>query len=240
MKIINTHNDPFIKELMKLSKKKYRDESDILLVEGHHLVGEAKRANLLQKTMGTEIADVLISDSVAKKISLTKSGSSLFGIISKPKYELKPGSRFLVLDKVQDPGNVGTLIRSAYSFGFDAVLVSNDSADIFSDKTIRSTQGSIFHVPVIQGNIMEFVDYLKSIGVVVISTHVENKESTLSNLDSNRNIAIVLGSEGSGVSAEVLAISDETLHIETSNFESLNVGVAGSIIAYSLRKDASK
>lgn len=240
MNPINTHNDPFIKELMKLSKKKYRDESDILLVEGAHLVQEAKDANLLKKTIGLQGTDIIISPSVAAKLSQTKSGSSVFGVVNKPIYHIGAGSRFMVLDCVQDPGNVGTLIRSAYSFGFDAVVVSDDSADIYSDKVIRASQGSIFHMPVVQGDVVEWIDRLRAMGNVIVSTHVDTKNATLSNINRDRKLAIVMGSEGRGVSEAVLSMSDETLHIETSNFESLNVGVAGSIIAYSLRKGTSR
>ncbi len=233
---IDTPKNEWIKSLAKLSQKKYRDLSDELLVEGEHLIEEARSAGLLDKVLGVEEGDVLISESVAEKLSTTKSGSKIFGVIKRPQHTFKEGTRYLVCDRVQDPGNVGTLIRSAYSFGFDGVILSKDSADEYNDKTIRSSQGAVFHISVIREDLDTFIPYLKEKGISVIATHVDNKKQTLSELNKDRPLAIVLGSEGEGVSDAVLSLSDETLHIETSNFESLNVSVAGGIITYALRK----
>ncbi|HZJ87337.1 MAG TPA: TrmH family RNA methyltransferase, partial [Erysipelothrix sp.] len=149
MKITSVQNQT-IKDLVKLQHKKHRDEKNQLLIEGDHLIEEATRANLLIETYGLENEDVIISDNVAKKLSQTKSGSKRFALIHKPKQTLVEGARFLVLDKVQDPGNVGTCIRSAYSFGYDGVILSFDSADEFNDKSIRASQGAIFHIPTIR------------------------------------------------------------------------------------------
>lgn len=235
MKIEQPKNE-YIKSLVKLSQKKYRDASDVILVEGEHLVEEAKTAGLVHKTLGYENTDIMISESVAQKLSTTKSGSNIFAVVNKPKYSLVVGTRYLVLDNVQDPGNVGTMIRSAYSFGFDAVILTNDSADQFNDKTIRASQGSVFHIPVIAMEIEKIFDYFKEHSIATIATHVDNKRQTLDTLDKMRSLAIIMGSEGQGVSSYTLEHVDETVHIATSNFESLNVGVAAGIICYELKK----
>lgn len=235
MEIKSTQNK-LIKDLRKLSQKKYRDQSDIILVEGEHLVEEAKAANLLKETLGLVNADITISDEVAKSLSETKSGSNIFGIVNKPKYELSKASRYLILDNVQDPGNVGTLIRSAYSFGFDFCILSNDSADEFNDKVIRASQGAIFHFPVIRMDLKDLYTTLKDYGVKIYATHVSDDSNTLDRLNLANDIAVVMGSEGSGVSEYSLNTSDAYLHIPTSRFESLNVAVAGGIICYYLKK----
>lgn len=234
MKITSLQN-PRVKAWVKLKDKKHRDKSDVLLIEGDHLIEEAKKANLLIETLGTENADIEITEHISEKLSETKSGSARFAIIKKPKYENTIGKRILVLDGLQDPGNVGTCIRTAYSFGFDAVYLSNDAADIFNDKTIRASQGAILHIPCIRQDLSETLSYLKEKGMRIYATHVDDKSTVLKEVKQDDNIAIVMGSEGQGVSKTTLDHKDLTLHVETSKFESLNVAVACGIICYELR-----
>lgn len=222
---------------MKLSQKKYRDKSDILLIEGNHLIEEAYKRGLVQSRLSTEEdADIVISEAISEKLSLTKSGSNHFAIINKPVYTLVEGSRYLVLDKVQDPGNVGTMIRTAYSFGFDCVILSLDSADEWSDKTIRSSQGAVFHIPVVRMDLQEGYLTLKQQGVRLIATHVDAENEPLQSISKESKLAFVMGSEGEGVGDTTLSWADQTIHIETSQFDSLNVGVAAGVICYEFRK----
>lgn len=235
MKITSVQNQ-MIKDLVKLKDKKVRDKTDSLLVEGDHLIEEARNANLIIKTLGNDQDDIEISEHVSLKLSKTKSGSSRFAHIHKPKYELSKGSRFLVLDGVQDPGNVGTCIRSAYSFGFDGVVLSLDCADEYNDKTIRASQGAIFHMPCIRMDLSDAFDFFNTHHMKIYATHVDDKSKVLSDVNPDEHFAVVMGSEGQGVSQMTLNRKDETLHIETSHFESLNVAVACGIICYKLRK----
>lgn len=237
MKITSLQND-FVKHLVKLQQKKYRDESEQLLLEGEHLRQEIVNAGLSFQTIGIdETNDIIITPQIAQKISQTKSGSTLFTLINKPTYLLgDDGGRFLLVDGVQDPGNLGTMIRTAYSFGFDAVIISPNSVDEYNDKCIRSTQGAIFHIPCIRMDLLEAIHHLKDRGVRVYATHLSNESTALIDLKLDGPLAIVMGHEGKGVSDEVVNLSDGSLKIETSRFESLNVAIATGIICYYLRK----
>ncbi|HLV49377.1 MAG TPA: RNA methyltransferase [Erysipelothrix sp.] len=235
MKITSTQNE-FIKHLVKLNQKKVRDHHHELLIEGEHLIEEAKAANLVKKTLGLEEADIIIDEIVAKKLSRTQSGSTQFALIKKPTYDFVFGTRILVCDGVQDPGNVGTMIRSAHSFGFDMVILSPDCADAYNDKTIRATQGAIFSIPVHTMDLKQAYETLKKWQIKIYASDVNETSSTLSDVNKNEACAIVMGSEGSGVSNVTKTWADDTLFIETNHFESLNVAVASGIILYVLRK----
>lgn len=235
MKITSTQNE-FIKYLAKLNQKKVRDAHGELLIEGEHLIEEANKAGLIKKTLGLKDADIIIDGKVAKKISSTHSGSHQFALIEKPKYELVRGTRILICDGVQDPGNVGTMIRSAHSFGFDMVILSPDCADPYNDKTIRATQGAIFSIPVITMDLKPAFDSLKKWNIKIYASDVNETSTTLSDVNPKDPLAIVMGSEGSGVSRLTKDNADDTLFVETNHFESLNVAVASGIILYVLRK----
>lgn len=236
MKITSVNNET-IKSLLKLSKKKYRDANGKLLVEGEHLLQEVKASGLNHTTygIGSEF-DVEITDAIAHKLSTTQSGSTLFTVVDKPQHGWpQNGKRFILCDGVQDPGNLGTIIRTAHSFGFDAVIVSNDSVDEFNDKVVRSTQGSIFHMPVIRMSLEDAIARLKGESVSVYATYLGDNTVPLSAVTDNP-IAFVVGSEGQGVSDAVLEKCDGTTKIETGNFESLNVAIATAIICYTFRQ----
>lgn len=235
MKISSLQND-FVKHLTKLQRKKYRDVHQEFLVEGAHLLQELKKTNLEYKTIGlSEEYDIEITQPIADKISSSKSGYNEFALVKQSPIEFKFGLRHLVLDDVQDPGNVGTIIRTAHSFGFDAVFLSEGSADHLNEKVIRASQGALFHIPVFRGNIVEYIKMMKEDGFDILVTILSEKARPLNDLHSDK-LAIVMGSEGQGVSKEVLALSSLEVIIETSHFDSLNVGVAAGILAYHFRK----
>ena len=237
MKITSLQND-FVKHLVKLQQKKHRDASNQILLEGEHLHQEILNAGISHQTIGTDPSnDIEITSQIAKKISTTQSGSKLFTLIDKPKHHHDfNGNRYLIVDGVQDPGNLGTMIRTAYSFGFDAVLLSQDSVDEFNDKCIRSTQGAVFHIPCIRGDLIEFINKLRNSNVKVYATHLSDDTIGLEMIDRNEKLAVVMGHEGQGVSETVIKYSDQSVKIETSRFESLNVAVATAIVCYQFRK----
>lgn len=235
MRITSLQNDT-IKMLVKLGSKKNRDASGMFLVEGEHLLQEAKASGLLEKSIGIGTDyDLEITEHIAEKLSTTKSGSTVFGLVRKPDYKHVKGSRYLLCDGIQDPGNLGTMIRTAHSFGFDALYLSESCVDEYNDKVIRATQGALFHMPVLRGNLVDMIQGLQSDGVSVYSTYLGNDTVGLASLDAPK-LAIVMGSEGNGVSDSVVQASNGTVKIETSQFESLNVAIATGIVCYALRK----
>lgn len=235
MKITSLQNN-FVKHLIKLQRKKYRDEHQEFLVEGAHLLQELKKTDLEYKTIGLSDAyDVEITTHIADKISSSKSGYTEFALVKQTKFDSKHGARNLVLDDVQDPGNVGTMIRTAHSFGFDAVFLSKGSADHLNEKVIRASQGAIFHIPIVRGDLLEYLPLMKEDGLDIFVTNLSEEAKPLSDVHSEQ-FALVMGSEGQGVSNKVLNLATEEIIIETSHFDSLNVGVAAGILAYHFKK----
>lgn len=237
MKITSLQND-FVKHLVKLQQKKYRDQSNQVLLEGLHLRQEVIDAGITFQSLGlADENDIVITEQIAQKISTTQSGSEVFTLIDKPQYSLDlTGSRYLLVDGVQDPGNLGTMIRTAYSFGFDAVIISNTSVDEYNDKCVRSTQGALFHIPCIRGDLSEIILSLKMNGIKTYATHLCDDTLALSQINKDERMAVVMGHEGQGVSSVVISLCDNTVKIETSNFESLNVAIATAIVCYELKK----
>lgn len=144
-------------------------------------------------------------------------------------------NRLLLLDRVQDPGNLGTLLRSAVAFGFDGVILGHGCVDVYNEKVIRSTQGAIFKIPIEFHSLKEYVPMLQMKGVKVYGTSLENGQP-LGEIEEASQMAFILGNEGQGVDSELLSATDRNIFIEmTQNIESLNVSIAGSIIMYRFR-----
>ena len=145
------------------------------------------------------------------------------------------GGDIIVLDNIQDPGNLGTIIRSAVAFNFKNIILSNDSVDLYNPKVIRSTEGMLFNVNVIRTDIIEFLNNLDR-KYVKLTTSVTNGED-IRNIKFNK-VALVIGNEGNGVSKEIDSICDKKVYIKmNSNCESLNAGVASSILMYEVNHE---
>lgn len=231
-------NNEFVKHLAKLKQKKYRDETGQVLLEGDHLYREILAANYPHQTIGVDQGcDIVITEAIAKKISSTTSGSTFFTLISKQDTPFDNNqSRYLLVDDVQDPGNLGTMIRTAYSFGFDGVILSQHSVDEYNEKCIRATQGALFHIPCIRMDLVEAIQTLQQNSITVFATYLHDDTIALETLNRESRLGIVMGNEGSGVSPHVLAACNGSVKIETSRFESLNVAIATAIVCYTLRQ----
>ena len=230
---IISENNPKIKELSKLNMPKYRKELKMFLVEGMHLVDEARKANLLIEAYSINEKEgyKIISEAAMKKICHTDSVVSEIGVCKLiEKNELS--NKILILDSIQDPGNLGSLMRSAKAFGFDTIVLGKGSCDIYNDKVIRSSQGAIFKLNFINADLKEFIPTLKD--YIVYGTNVR-KGISVDDCIKTKRIALVLGNEGNGISDEVDNIIKENIYIPLENTESLNVSVAGSILMYLLK-----
>ncbi|HRF70920.1 MAG TPA: RNA methyltransferase [Candidatus Pelethenecus sp.] len=222
-----------VKEISKLKLAKYRKSEQKFIVEGSHLVEEARNANVLLEAFSIEEKQgyTTLSPVVMKKICNTDTVVKEIGIC---KMENKTNlcSRILILDGIQDPGNMGTLMRSANAFGFKTLFIGNGCVDIYNDKVIRSSQGAIFKLNFLFGNVLEFLLNLKD--YKIYGTNVVRGIS-LDKVKRFNKMAIVLGNEGNGISKEVEELSLDNIYISMENTESLNVAVAGSIIMYELK-----
>ena len=243
MEVIKSLDNKRIKNLAKLLIKKYRDEEDIFLVSGNHLVLEAYKNKYLEEVICTEDANIAldvkttyVTYEVLKKLSNNKNPQKVIGICKKLK-EKELGNRLLILDDIQDPGNLGTIIRSSVAFHVDTIVLSNNTVDLYNEKVLQASEGMIFEINIIKRDIKEFINNIKNKEYKVYGTNVNGgKVVSKNNLESK--YAIVVGNEGRGVSEEVLSLCDEYFYIPMSkSCESLNVGVATSIILYELDRE---
>ena len=141
----------------------------------------------------------------------------------------------LLLDNVQDPGNVGTILRTAHSFGIDCIYLSKGCADIYNPKTIQSSQGALFYIPVIQTDLVEEIKNLQTKDIEVYATALHDNHKDLQDIKPNEKYAILVGNEGQGVRKELIDLSDHIVKIEMETFESLNVAIAASICMYTFK-----
>ena len=222
-----------IKFLLKLKLSKYRRSEQKFICEGAHLVQEARNAGLLIEAYSLEDKEgyIQVSVPVMKKLCNTNTVVSEIGLC-KMKENTKITDKILILDGIQDPGNMGSLMRSACAFGFKTLFIGTGSVDIFNDKVIRSSQGAIFFLFYQFGDISEF---LNKITHKVYTTNVL-EGIPLKEIKAEDKVAVILGNEGNGVSKELQALELDAIYIPMQNTESLNVAIAGSIIMYELSK----
>ena len=231
MNITSLQNE-HVKYWNSLKEKKVRDKERRFFIEGDHLISEARKQNLVLETISTvdESADFLVTKEIMKKISSQATISENAAVVRFIP-EDKISGNIIVLDGIQDPGNLGTIIRSCIAFGFTNIILSDTSVDLYNPKVIRATEGMIFHINVLRRNLLDFLPTLKGMNYKIVGTDVASGKD-IRKL-KKENIALVLGNEGNGISENVKNLCDEFVNIKTSsNCESLNVGVAASILMY--------
>jgi len=231
-----------IKSIKKLNDKKYRDIDNIFLIEGEHLILEAKKNNILESVIALEGYELNVdfdidyaSLNVLKYITNLNTPPKVIGVCRKIKSRDIKGN-VVVLDGIQDPGNLGTIIRSCVAFNIDTLLLSKNTVDLYNPKVVRATQGMLFNINIVVCDIKEEIQKLKENGYYVFGTDVNNGK-TLKSIEKKSQFVIIMGNEGNGMSDEIKTICDDFLYIDMNkNCESLNVGVATSIILYELDK----
>lgn len=247
--LITSLDNERVKKYRKLRDKKYRDRLNLFLVEGWHLVLEAYRAGLVEEVILTEevtcelkVPKIYVTEEIIKKITELDTPVPILALCHKVKNNLqKIGQRILMLDGIQDPGNLGTILRSAKAFHVDTVILGEKTVDLYNAKVLRATQGMLFHLHVIEGNLVELISVIKKQGIPVYGTKVEAGEDVRKlETSAKAQYALVMGNEGNGVTDEVLALCDHYLYIQMdSEVESLNVAVATSILLYELDRRKS-
>ena len=245
MTIITSRANNLIKQTKKLHQKKYR--TDAYLIEGWHLVEEAEKFGasfnhvFVTEDNAQAVAHLpnvtVVSKAVLDDLAQSPSPQGIVAEIAFDSPSLTDISqgRYLVLEDVQDPGNVGTLIRTADAAGFDAVFISDKSADIYNAKTLRSMQGSHFHLPVIRCDIVELINQAKALKTPVLATTLSSQSVDYQTVDNIPHFVLVMGNEGKGISQLVSDKADKLVHITMpGQAESLNVAVAGGILMFYL------
>lgn len=232
--MISSLTNKRVKELCLLKTSKGRKSSGQFIVEGRHLVNEAKALGILVEVYTTDEAleGELVSKEVMKKLCNTDTVVNQIGVCKKIESNVI-ADRVLILDGVQDPGNLGALMRSAKAFDFNTIFLGTGTVDPYNDKVIRSSQGAIFKLSILEGDVVDFINSLK--GYEIYSTNVKNGVG-VDEIKKAQKCALILGNEGNGVSDRVNSLGLKNLYIKISNTESLNVAVAGSILMYEMSK----
>lgn len=248
IEITSLQND-LVKYALKLQEAKFRKKEKLILVDGAQTLEGfiqdkiqfkylfLKKDNLLFERAIVENV-VFVNDEILKKISTTKTPTDVVGIIEEPKEDLNSFlklNKIALIDGIKDPGNLGTIIRSAAAFSIDGIILFNDCVDLYNSKTIRATAQNIFKLPIIRIKDIEFIEQFKKTHKF-ISTVVDS-DMDFSKCNFSNKFIIAFGSEADGISDEIRKISDEKITIKMdNNVESLNLGVCASIVFASIRK----
>jgi TrmH family RNA methyltransferase len=248
--IIKSTQNQIFKNALSMKDKKFRDKNGIFFVEGKKQVEEIpKDWDIKQIFISEEYKSAIcafknvttFSERLFNKLVATQSPQAIMAVVSKKHYNvqeiIKNQGLFIILENIQDPGNLGTIIRSADAFASKAVFVSKGSADIYSDKTLRSTMGSIFHLPVI-GNIdiKDTLNLMKEENIAVFGASLNGKKY-LNDIKFPAKCAFIIGNEASGIKNETENLMDELVKIYMpGNSQSLNASVAASIVMYEISK----
>ena len=248
--IIESPQNKIFKEAIFLKEKKHRQKSGLFLVEGQKQIKEisgewnikhffVSRSFAEKKIHRESKKTFVLSDQLFNKLSSTETPQGIIASVEKKQYEtetvLKENGFFAVLENIQDPGNLGTIIRSADAFGAKAVFVSKGSVDIYSDKTIRSAMGSIFHIPVIdEADIENVLEMMKKQKIKIFAASLDS-ETYLEDTVFPKRSAIIIGNESKGLNPQTQKTADKLIKIGMpGKAESLNAAIAASIIMYQI------
>ncbi|HFI0272201.1 RNA methyltransferase [Streptococcus suis] len=244
MDIIRSKANNLVKQIKKLQQKKYRTSS--YLIEGWHLLEEAGAAGetfehiLVLEEYAERVAGLpnvsLVTPDIMRDLADSKSPQGVLAQLALPRQDLPTSltGKFLVLEDVQDPGNVGTMIRTADAAGFDGIFLTDKSADIYNIKVLRSMQGSHFHLPIYRLPVEELVRYLQAQGLPILATTLSSQSVNYKDFQPGPSFAMVMGNEGQGISAYMEEVADQLVHISMpGQAESLNVAIAAGILMFS-------
>ena len=243
MTIITSKANSVVKNAKKLHQKKYRKSA--YLIEGWHLFEEAVQAGVtIEKVFALESyrdqlvafpQTIWVSEEILLDLADTQTPQGIVAVIQKEEVGLPDlhQGKYLFLEDVQDPGNVGTMIRTADAAGFTGVIVSDKSADIYSLKTLRSMQGSHFHLPIYRMPLVSFVEEAKKSNLPILATTLSRESKDYRELSSLENFVLVMGNEGQGISSVMAESADQLVHIGMKGrAESLNVAVAAGVLMF--------
>lgn len=258
MQRIESLNNQQVKNWKKLQKRRERVKQQAYVIEGFHLVEEAfehqkkavqkliLREDLLEAEWTQKIRQkinsenvVVVTKQIADHISGTETSQGVFAELSLPEPTSPAAAEitgpFLLLDAVQDPGNVGTMIRTADAAGFQGVFLGQGSVDLYNDKTLRSAQGSHFHLDILDGNLAEFIPHFKKKNYPIYGTALNQTAKSYKEMTPSTPFALIVGNEGAGISAEIMQLVDHNIYIPMKGqAESLNVAIAASILMFHL------
>ena len=259
IKSISSEDNAIIKHIKSLRLKKQRMKNLQFVVEGVRIVDECLKhngdieyivygKNLHMVRGGTDLLNKIfqkgyivyeVPDQLFNKLAATENPQGIMAVVNMKNITLESlelkndeESLFIILDRIQDPGNMGTIIRTSEGAGADAVILTKGSVDPYNDKTLRATMGAIFYLPVIQCKDDAWIEYLKEKDVKLIAADL-NTDKTYIDIDYNGNIGIIIGNEANGTDEKILHNVDERVIIPIlGRVESLNAAMAAGILIY--------
>ena len=250
MFITSPHND-IIKTVISLKQKRNRDELSLFVAEGYKQVSEIPPDIKIKFVVSTEkyenfnknaATNYIVTERLFKKISSTETPQGILAVVEKKKYDIEKvlsdgNGIFVVCDNIQDPGNVGTIIRTAEAYSCKGIFFSKNCADVYGEKVVRSSMGAIFNIPIFQEcDIVSLIKSFKQKRITVCALSLD-ADNVLSKFQIKNNVAVIVGNESSGISKEVLDVADNKIKIEMSGkTQSLNAAVACSVAIYEFSK----
>jgi len=234
---IKSRQNDKIKEVVKLSNAKYSKEAKLFKIEGFHSLEMALEAKAVKSVFATkEIKDIpsnipqyIISNEIMEKISSAKNPQGVVVVCNYLPVRAITSNKVLLLDDVSDPGNVGTLLRTALAFGYKDVVMLGGCSQ-YNEKVLQSTQGAIFKL-----NIVNDIDVSSLKDYEILATEIKGSVELSKVVPASKH-ALVLGNEAHGVSNKILSLANKRIRIDISDIESLNVAIAGAIAMYQLSK----
>jgi TrmH family RNA methyltransferase len=246
-----------LKMIRKLADKKERDRTSLFVIEGPHLIEEAlksgariklivysndRNGEVIEKAKNKNIGTIRAGENELKKLSDTKTPQGIIGVVEKLKNDEDPlinakDAFLLICEGIRDPGNLGSMIRTAAAAGCTGVFISGDSVDIYNPKVVRATGGSLFKVPVkAEADIRQVIKNLKNNKIAVFGTDAGAAPSVYSCI-LKRPFAVIIGSEGSGIKKEILSMCDRTVSVPMeAGVESLNASVSAAVVLFEAKR----
>ncbi len=248
--IIKSKDNKIFKKSNSLSSKKFRDKYGQYILEGEKLVLEAMKKDLANIVVAREDKDinlfgykrafVFMEGKLFDRLTLTENSQGVFAIVDKREFSkeefisLSKNKNLIIIDRLQDPGNMGTILRTAIAAGYGGAIIIKGSADVYSPKVVRSAANGLFNLPIFMANDeVEALAIAREGGRIILGTSLDGDVYDKTRLEPEDKVAIVIGNEGQGVSPKLLASTDINVKIPMSeDIESLNAAVAAGILMY--------
>ena len=249
MRKITSKDNKIVKLCEQLSQKKYRDKLALYLIEGENLIEEAVKNGAEIQTVlvregysgrfsGLEEVAFALDERLFAQLAQTETSQGIIAIVKKPQISREQFiddacGNFVVLDRLQDPGNIGTILRTADAAGYKLAVVMKGTADVFSPKVVRAATGSLFRMPVVfMDSEEELLEFTRAAGKKLVATCFDT-DLYYYDVNLKDNIALIIGNEGNGISESLIASSDVKIKIPMhGSIESLNASVAAGILMY--------
>ena len=231
---LTSKDNPKIKEASSLKESKFRDEKNMFLAEGQSCLELALKTDSVVeiftlrplKNIPNSIPQYIVNDDLIKKVAFSKNPEGIVFVCKKKEQNYDNSfKKILFLDQINDPGNLGTLIRTALAFNYDAVICNKNSVSFYNEKTVSASKGAIFLIPCLKAELED----IRNNYCVIASTLNEDSINYL-DLKIPEKFILVLGNETHGISEKTASLADFKVKIPISNIDSLNVSIAGGIL----------